>query len=71
MRKSKKLVRAVALAMVMAGVFGMRGIKADDGGPGGPSRSSCAFVMGISFHMPDAVAAAFLSMWNAVLGCNF
>jgi len=71
MNGSKKLVRAVALAMVMAGVFGMRGIKADDGGPGGPDRSSCAFVMGISFHMPADVAAAFLAMWNSVLGCGF
>ena len=70
--RTKRMTRAVVLALFMASGLGMRAVKADSGGPGGPSVSSCAFVLGISFHMPDLIASAFLALWNGAIGpCSF
>jgi hypothetical protein len=71
MRNSGKITRALIVAVLMAGVLGTKPVKAADGVPGPPGSSPCAWVLGISYHMPDAVAEAFTSMWGAVLGCQF
>jgi hypothetical protein len=71
MHNSGKLFRAMALALVMTGVFGMRSLKADSGAIGGPSVSSCAFAAGIAQMMPANAGDAFLALWKAILGCSF
>jgi hypothetical protein len=65
----RKFTGAFVVAAVMAGVLVIaQPASADQGGPGGPQRSTCAFLRGLLERMgnPSAVAAIF----EDVFGCD-
>jgi hypothetical protein len=68
----RKFTGAFLVAAMMAGVLGAaRPAFADAGGPGGPNRSTCAFLGGIVMRVGNADAAAALSaLFNNLFGCD-
>jgi hypothetical protein len=68
----RKFSAAFVVAVVMAGLLGVaRPASADVGAPGGPNRSTCAFLSGILNNVGNADAAALLAtVFNNIFGCN-
>jgi len=68
----RKFTGAFLVAAMMAGVLGAaRPAFADAGAPGGPNRSTCAFLGGIVMRVGNADAAAALSaLFNNLFGCD-
>ena len=58
----------IAAVMAVALLGNARIASADQGGPGGPNRSTCAFLQGILYKVgaPDVVGAVF----ERVFGCD-
>jgi hypothetical protein len=65
----RKFTGALVVAAAMAGVLAIaQPASADQGGPGGPNRSTCAFLQGLLMKMgnPSVVGAIF----EGVFGCD-
>jgi hypothetical protein len=65
----RKFTGALVVAAVMAGVLVIaQPASADQGGPGGPNRSTCAFLQGLLWKIgnPAVVGAIF----ENVFGCD-
>jgi hypothetical protein len=65
----RKFTGAFIVAGLMAGVLAIaQPASADQGGPGGPKRSTCAFLQGILYKVgnPAVVGAAF----ESIFGCD-
>jgi hypothetical protein len=68
----RKFTGAFLMAAMLAGVLGAaRPAFADAGAPGGPARSTCAFLGGIVMRVGSADAAAALALlFNNIFGCD-
>jgi len=65
----RKFTGAFVIAAAMAGVLALaQPASADQGGPGGPKRSTCAFLQGLLYKIgnPAVVGAIF----EEVFDCN-
>jgi hypothetical protein len=70
MRNLGKMTRALVVAMVLAAMVGVTSVKADSGAPGGPSRSTCAFIQGLIYKVgSDAAIDALLALGD-LFGCD-
>jgi hypothetical protein len=68
--RNRKFAGAFLIALMMAsGFVGMAPLSADTGGPGGPQRSTCAFLQGILWKVgnPEVVGAIFESIFECDL----
>jgi hypothetical protein len=66
----RKFTGAFIVAGLMAGVLAIaQPASADQGGPGGPNRSTCAFLQGILYKVgnPAVVGAIFESVFDCDL----
>jgi len=70
MRNAGKMTRALIVAVVLAGMFGVRPVKADAGAPGGPNRSTCAFLQGIIYKVGSDAAVDALIAVGDMFGCD-
>lgn len=69
MRNSGKMTRAFVMAVVLAGMLGVR-VRADQGAPGGPSRSTCAFIQGLIYKVGSDAAVDALLAVGQLFGCD-
>jgi hypothetical protein len=51
-------------------MFGVRPVKADAGQPGGPNRSTCAFLQGIIYKVGSDAAVDALIAVGEMFGCD-
>ena len=73
MRNYRQLVGGfVIAAMMSAALLGSASLaSADTGAPGGPNRSTCAFLQGILYKVGSADAReALAAIFNAVFECD-
>jgi len=73
MRNSRQLVGSFVIAAMMAvALLGTASTaSADQGAPGGPNRSTCAFLQGILYKVGNASAAdALAGIFDALFGCD-
>ena len=72
MRNYRQFVAPFVMAVMIAAVLGISGpASADAGAPGGPHRSTCAFLSGILQRVGNADAAASLAgIFDALFGCD-
>ena len=68
----RKFTGAFVVAALMASMLTIaQPASADIGAPGGPNRSTCAFLGGILMRVGNADAAAALSaLFNNLFGCD-
>jgi hypothetical protein len=67
--RNRQFAGAFVIALMMSsGFIGTARLSADAGGPGGPSRSTCALLQGILYKLdnPDILGAIF----EAVFECD-
>ena len=73
MRNSRQLVGSFVIAAMMAvALLGTASIaSADTGAPGGPNRSTCAFLQGIVNRIGnDGAAESVAAIFDALFGCD-
>ena len=72
MRNNRQFVGAFVMAVMIAALLGTaRPASADLGAPGGPHRSTCAFLQGILYKVGNADAAARLAeIFDNLFGCD-
>jgi hypothetical protein len=70
MRNSGKMFRAVIMAVVLASLLGPRTLRADAGAPGGPNRSTCAFIQGLIYKVGSSSAVDALIALGDMFGCD-
>jgi len=73
MRNHRQLVGGfVIAAMISAALLGTASLaSADQGGPGGPNRSTCAFLQGILYKVGNADAReALAAIFERVFDCD-
>ena len=68
----RKFTGAFVLAALMASMLTVaQPAWAAAGAPGGPNRSTCAFLQGVVMRVGNADAAAFLAtVFNNLFGCD-
>jgi hypothetical protein len=68
----RKFTGAFVLAALMASMLTVaQPAWADTGAPGGPNRSTCAFLSGIVMKIPNAdLAAVAAAIFNNLFGCS-
>ena len=71
-RVMRKFTGAFVVAALMAGMLTVaQPAWADAGAPGGPNRSTCAFLSGILMRVGNADAAAWLAtIFSNTFGCD-
>ena len=65
MRNSRRIVGALLIAAAMSTAV----VKADQGGPGGPKRGTCGFLMGILYKVGNP--AVVKTVFENVFDCDF
>ena len=70
MRNFGKMTRAFVIAVVLAGMVGGVRLRADSGAPGGPNRSTCAFIQGLIYKVGSDAAIDALLAVGQMFGCD-
>ena len=72
MRNYRRFVAPFVMAVMIAAALGISSpASADAGAPGGPQRSTCAFLAGILYRVGNADAADKLAdIFDALFGCD-
>jgi len=65
MRNYRRIIGAFMIAAALSTAV----VKADQGGPGGPKRGTCGFLMGILFKVGNP--AIVKNVFEAVFDCDF
>ena len=65
MRNYRRIVAAFVIAAAMSTAV----VKADQGGPGGPNRGSCGFLLGILYKVGNV--AVVTAVFERVFDCDF
>jgi len=65
----RKFTGAFIVAGLMAGVLAIaQPASADQGGPGGPKRSTCAFLQGLLYKIGNPAVVGVI--WESVFDCD-
>jgi hypothetical protein len=65
----RKFTGAFVIAAAMAGVLALaQPASADQGGPGGPKRSTCAFLQGLLYKIGNPANVG--AIWESLFDCD-